>query len=234
MNNRVDINIPNLLEMVESNDRSINSLAKEYGISYATLNRRVRELQSIRDEEVALNARMIDDTPISKDCIRVVNVDDSSFVDIFLHENTTFNKSIYASSDDEAYEIDSYEIQIKRNDDKIQYRMNVKNKTFNKIKDLSVIKNRMVLKGDFAYIGTDEDNFLQVSIQRDIDFKKEVFFCFNDRAVNITEHFSKVREELIKFEDDIQEYEIFFIEVDDNVYNTLNQFRKSNPLIRNK
>lgn len=189
--NKVEINIPDLLKLTES--QSINSIAKQYGYSYATLYRRVEELKKEKSESDRVEQEFIKKVrPLKKSSIQVINSVTFRYLNIDIQDNTDIQEELFIlANNEELIELNNYEFNFSKSGDRFDKEMRIDCEVYEKIEKIEnlMICNRIKEYTNGAYFTDDKDIFY-ATISEDLDIEKEIFISFNKKIADITSLYS--------------------------------------------
>lgn len=186
MNNRVEINIPDLLKLTES--RSINSIAKQYGYSYATVYRRVEELKISKANKETIEKEEIKKVrPLKKSSVKLTNSENLQYINIDILDDTDLQEEICILADNKMIDITDYKFVFSKQNNKIEKSMVIDYETFNNIEKCEnlTICNRIKIYTKGVYFTNNIDLFY-AELSEETDLSKPIFMIFNRIKGEIT------------------------------------------------
>lgn len=200
MNNRVDIKIDNLLELAET--QSLLSIAKDYGYSYATLYRRVKEIreaqESSKKEELERVKKI---KPISKSSIKLVNrvSFESCFIDIM--DNIDIENDLYLYNKEDVskrIKIDSFDFNLSKNEGEVNKELHIGYDEYKLASDFKeiILTNLTIEKRQTIIIESDEQ-WIECVVSKNIDFSKKCFLQNEGKRADITSLIPKIQERIV-------------------------------------
>lgn len=186
MNNRVEINIPDLLKLTES--RSINSIAKQYGYSYATVYRRVEELKISKANKETIEKEEIKKVrPLKKSSVKLTNSENLQYINIDILDDTDLQEEICILADNKMIDIAQYEFIFSKKNNIIEKSIMVDFDIFKKLEKCEnlTICNRIKIYTRGVYFNNDNDLFY-AELAENTDLSKPIFMIFNRTKGEIT------------------------------------------------
>lgn len=200
MNNRVDIKIDNLLELAET--QSLLSIAKDYGYSYATLYRRVKEIreaqESSKKEELERVKKI---KPISKSSIKLVNrvSFESCFIDVV--DNIDIENDLYLYNKEDVskrIKIDSFDFSLSKHEKETTKELHIGYNEYKLACDFKeVILTNLTIENMDAMIIESDDFWFECVVSKEIDFSKKCFLQNEGKRADITSLISKIKERIV-------------------------------------
>lgn len=186
MNNRVEVNIPELLKLTES--RSINSIAKQYGYSYATVYRRVEELKINKAKQDKIEFEEVKKVrPLKKSSIQVINSATFRYINVDIQDETDIQQELFILTDKDLIELKHYEFTFSKSDNGFDKEMRIDFETFERIEKIEnlTICNRLKKYTNGVYF-TDDIDIFYAEMKEDTDLSQPTYLLFNKKMAEIS------------------------------------------------
>lgn len=191
MNNRVEVNIPDLLKLTER--QSINSIAKQYGYSYATVYRRVEELKINKANQDKIEMEEIKKVrPLKKSSIQVINSATFRYINVDIMDNTDIQEPLFFLAENEMIEANHYEFIFRKSELGFEKEMSIDYETFERIEKIEslTICNRVKEYSNGVYF-TDDIDIFYAELEEGVDLEQPIGLSFNRKIGEITQLLEK-------------------------------------------